>query len=385
MSGSRSTGPRARLAVEHLEDRTVPAFLSGPAVNVNGVFQPSVGLSVAAGNVITSNDFQLLGLVVDEYVLGTGPGVDATVRVYSQSNTGFGFGGGTLLSQFDPYPGIDYRGGINVAVGDVLGDNALEIIVAPAGTAPPFVSVYDANGQLLSSFLAFPALYTGGLTLAVGNVLGGDNANGFPGTGTFKQEIVVGTATQFAFVAVTDGVGNGLRLFEAIPGFTIGVNVATGNIDTDPAGDLFDEIIIGGASRIPVVGTYGVSNDMVPVVLRNAYFAFPPSTGAGVTLAAGSTDGSPGAEVYASLVGTARLRVFNGINTQLRGEVQAFPAGYSRVLNISSSYQSGLYDPNDPTNFDLLDIGIVAGDGPQFQRPRFFFGLPGIPAGLAGP
>jgi|GEM_PF-1450030 len=420
MADSPSPARRARLNVECLEDRTVPAFLTRPGgtINVNGVRQAAVGLSIASGDLI-ADQFTLPGQVRNEYVTGTGPGTAARVNVFSSNGLNQA-GQGLPVVSFDPYPGFNFTGGINVAVGDVLGDARLEIVVTPASNAPGFVTVYDASGNLLSVFLATPAAYTGGLTVAVGNVLGGIAAGGFAGgttSGQFKQEIIVGTATQFDFVGVFDAFGGMQRSFLAFGGARTGVNLAAATIDStrvpgyvvgsgDPDTNAFDEIIVGANSVAPAVAVYSV--DTAPT-LRRFFFAFDQFAGRGVTVAAGSSDGLRGAEIYTNLLGTSRLRVHNGESVTLRGEITVFPPDYTGVLNIALGQFGGFfgfgasYDPRDDDAFPPmmmgpmvdgnpaflnLDLAIVTGDGPAFQAPRFYRGSPGffnIPAPFNGP
>ncbi len=390
-----SPARRARLNVECLEDRTVPAFLTRPGgtINVNGVQQPAPGLSLAMGDLLPDG-LGSLGLAQMEYVTGTGPGVPARVNVFGANGVNAN-GQGLPLVSFNPYPGIDFRGGINVAVGDVLGDRALEIVVTPASNAPGFVTVYNAQGVLLSAFLATPAFYTGGLSLAVGNVLGGIAAGGFPGgntSGQFKQEIIVGTSRQFDFVSVHNAAGAVQRQFFAFGGAPSGVNVAAGSVDStrDPGyvvgsgledTSSYDEILVGAASIAPAVGVFSAWEGAI--ITERLFFAFDPGSRTGVTLAAGGTDNSRGAELYVNLIGTSVVRVFNGETGLLFGQRQVYPAGFTGVLNMAIGYVfPSTYDPSDDddnppdgnSDFIIQDLLIVTGDGPAFQSPRQFIG-----------
>lgn len=417
MADTPSPARRARLNVECLEDRTVPAFLTRPGgtITVNGARQAAVGLSIAAGNLIP-DQFTGMGQVRNEYVTGTGPGTAARVNIFDSNGLNQA-GQGIPIVSFDPYPGFNFTGGINVAVGDVIGDRRLEIIVTPASNAPGLVTVYDASGTLLSAFFATPAGYNGGLTVAVGNVLGGIAAGGFAGgttSGQFKQEIIVGTASQFDFVGVYDAGGGLQRSFLAFAGARTGVNVAAGTVDSTrvpgyivgsgaPDTNAYDEIIVGANSVAPAVAIYSVDTGLT---LRRFFFAFDQNAGTGVTVAAGSSDNIRGAEIYTNLLGTSRLRVHNGETGQLRGEITVFPPDYTGVLNIVAGQFGGFfgfggsYDPRDDDAFPSmfgdsgnpaflnLDIGIVTGDGPAFQAPRFYRGSPNFlnsPAPFNGP
>lgn len=399
---SNSSASTARLAVECLEDRTVPTFLpaASSTISVNGVVQPTGGLSIAAGNLLP--DGLPFGLVEAEYVTGTGPGPEALVRIWSR--------GGILRNSFNPFPG--FTGGINVAIGDVIGDGQAEILVTPASNGPPFVGVFNASGQFISGFfVGGNTTFMGGLNIAAGNVLGGISAGGYSGglvSSQFKQEIIVGTATQASFVVVTDGSGNIQRAFEALPGFTGGVTVAAGNMDSTrtPGFNFFgpsipsdtnsyDEIVVGAASQVPGVTVWSVWQG--GATRLQAFFAFDPAIRAGVTLAAGSTDDVHGAEIFVSLVGTSTIHVYIGETGAFAGEFTVYPAGYSRVVNMTVAYltppgRGGPYDPSDDDtiggdsfDFDTQDLAVVAGDGPFQQEPRYFIGRANQPAGFGGP
>lgn len=397
----------ARLAVENLEDRTTPTFLARPGAQeivVNRATVPTGGLSIAAGDLFPDPGL-FGGRVQNEYVTGTGPGTEAQVRVWRLN----GQPGAPLLT-INPFPG--FTGGVNVAVGDVTGDGAMEIIAAVASNGPPHVKVFSASGELLSSFLAFDAGFQGGLNIAVGNVLGGIASGGYSGgtvSSVFKQEIIIGAASGGSpHVLATDAAGTVLRSFLAFDlGFQGGVTVAAGSIDTkqaDTYSDLggadtnaYDEIIVGAASGTPHVKAFEVWTGAITT--RLSFYAFDPAIKQGVTVAAGGTDGRRGAEIYVSQVGTAapQIRAYSGENAELKSTFTPFPPLYTGVVNMAIGFLTPnlSYDPEDDDayaffggNPDFLwqDMVVVSGDGPFEQQPRFYIGLGlGLPAGAYGP
>lgn len=438
---------RATLGFECLEDRTTPTFLTpnltGPLtgqITFNGAPAIPGGLSIAAGDLLPDNALNINTIsgtpvprAENEYVLGTGPGIQSAVGIFSPRYE--------LRAQFIPFPG--YSGGINVAVGDVLGDGANEIVVAPATASIPVVAVFSPTGQLLSSFVAFSPLYTGGLNIAIGNVSDGVGAGGyhtrfttFAGAGTgsgsggagivginlpdYKQEIIIGTASQSSRVLVTDGGGNVKRDFFAFDQlYTGGVTLAAGSVDKSRAPgyqffqglddvNAYDEIIVGAASVAPAVRIYSAWEG--GITLEQSYFAFPPTIRQGVTVAAGSSNGLRGAEIYTTLIGTSVIQVIDGITQEQLGFAvaqNAFPGApqFSRVLNMAvadfdpaggPAATAGYFPFDDETyqalvtnailtappffleggnpDFVDLDLAVVAGDGPYSQQPRYFTG-----------
>ncbi len=96
--------------------------------------------------------------------------------------TGVGSSGGPLVKIFN-YRGKlisggfftftkKFRGGINLAAGDVNGDGMDEIIVAPAGGYAPEVKIFDDRGNLLNGFFAYDKNFGGGVSVAAGDVNG---------------------------------------------------------------------------------------------------------------------------------------------------------------------------------------------------------------------
>jgi hypothetical protein len=71
-----------------------------------------------------------------------------------------------LIRSFRPFPGLG--SGINIAVGDVDGDNHADIIIAPGPGGPPLVKVYSGvDGSLLAEVQAGRHCDRGGVRLTV--------------------------------------------------------------------------------------------------------------------------------------------------------------------------------------------------------------------------
>ena len=78
---------------------------------------------------------------------------------------------GQVISQFYAYE-TSFLGGVRIATGDMDGDGIDEIIVAPGQGRAAEVRVFKQNGVELTQFrtLAYPAPFTGGVEVAVGDV-----------------------------------------------------------------------------------------------------------------------------------------------------------------------------------------------------------------------
>ena len=180
------------------------------------------------------------------------------------------------------------------------------------------VKVYAFRGggpQLLASFEPFGTLYNGGVQIATGDV-----------TGDRAREIIVGRETNGSTVKVfsfdkTVGQAFEIRSFDAFgPNYTGGVTVAAANVDitqnnmpTDPYDYNYAEIVVGRASQLPEVRVFDAQ--LPTVTMRSSWMAFNinnPLSRQGVDVAAGSTDGRRGAEIYVGLRHTGTVRIFNG-------------------------------------------------------------------------
>jgi len=117
----------------------------------------------------------LNGDAVNEVIAGAGVGGGPHVRVFNKDgkviNPGF--------FAYDPL----FRGGVNVACGDVDGDGIDDIITGPGQGGGPHVRVYDRDGQMKSQFFAFDATEKDGVEV-VATDLDGDGLSEIVGLST---------------------------------------------------------------------------------------------------------------------------------------------------------------------------------------------------------
>jgi hypothetical protein len=90
-----------------------------------------------------------------EIITGAGPGGGPHVRVFSKD-------GKPLIGGFFAYD-REFKGGVSLSVGDVNGDGKGEIISSAGLGGSPRVKIFNRDGKLLDSFLAYESSFTEGI------------------------------------------------------------------------------------------------------------------------------------------------------------------------------------------------------------------------------
>ena len=239
------------------------------------------GLRLAMGRVT--------GNAAPDVVVGSGSGRVAEVKVFKPVTSG----PTTTLTQvlsFRPF-GASYQGGVEVAVGDVDGDNNDEIFVSKAregGDVKVFrvtnaggTTTVNVNAPYATIAKPFGAAYNGGSSVGVADV--GEFANGalVKSVGDNKVEILVGSGAGMpAQVQVYDiSRPASPRLADTIsPAFNAafgrpfqgGVTVTSGRYSANGVADSIDDIVVlagrggsGVAQAIVYDGTVGVAANTV--------------------------------------------------------------------------------------------------------------------------
>ncbi len=122
--------------------------------------------SFTGGVSVATIDFNNDGIL--DIVTGAGPGGAPHVKVYDGATN-------AILSQWYAYP-ASFTGGIFVAVGDIGNDGTFEVVTGAGPTGSPVVAVWDPfTGALLAQFMAYAESFTGGVRVAVND----GNGDGF--------------------------------------------------------------------------------------------------------------------------------------------------------------------------------------------------------------
>jgi ELWxxDGT repeat protein len=269
------------------------------------------GVRVAAGDVTGDRTLDL--------IVGAGPGDPPRVKVFEGGTFTH-----TLRHVFLAYS-FGFRGGIFVAAGDVNGDGKDDIVTGAGPGGAPHVKVFDGRDvtNLLRSFLAYPAEFGGGVSVAVGDVNGDGRADIVtgPGPGTLPH------------VKVFDGRSlRLLRSFLAYNDFRGGVFVAAGDVNGDGKADIVTGPGPGGVPHVKVFdGRTGKT--------LHSFLAFPASFRGGVNVGAGFVNGDGKADLITGKGpgGAAEVRVFDGATLAPLRTFLAHPPPFSGGVFVGAS------------------------------------------------
>ncbi|MDD5040287.1 MAG: DUF1416 domain-containing protein [Patescibacteria group bacterium] len=176
---------------------------------------------------------------VDEIITTTMAGAGPQVRVFNAA--------GEVVSQFFAYA-TSFRGGVQLATGDVDGDGIEEIITIPQQASAPHVRVFDYDGTVVSQFFAYASTIRGSYHLSTGDV----NADGVadvivtPGPGLGPQ------------VAMFTGSGELIgRFFAYATTFRGGMHASVGDVNGDGANEIVASPESNAGPHIRVFNTAG--------------------------------------------------------------------------------------------------------------------------------
>jgi len=179
----------------------------------------------------------------DEIVTASGPGVRGAVRVFSITI----LGGAVLEATLFPY-GPFWMGGVSVAVGDVDGDGMGDIITGAGPGGGPHVRALRPDGTGLASFFAYAANFRGGVEVAAGDLDDDGRADiitgAGPGGGPHVRAVTVDGQVLASFFAYA-------------PGFTGGVFVGSGDFDDDAVDDIVTGAGAGGGPHVRTFDGFG--------------------------------------------------------------------------------------------------------------------------------
>src|SRR5438067_392233 len=177
-----------------------------------------------------------------------------------------------------------FSGGVSVAVFDVNGDGFADVVVGAGPGGGPHVKVFSGkDGSVLQSFMAYAPTFTGGVSVAAGDVNGDGKADVITGAGPGGGP----------HVKVFDGAtGNQIDSFMAYdPAFTGGVDVAAGPVERGTRADVVTGAGPGGGPHVKVFNV-GTGETLV-----QSFFAYDAAFQGGVNVAVSDLTGDGKAEI----------------------------------------------------------------------------------------
>ncbi len=204
-------------------------------ISGNLVDELEINQLIRSGARVASGDIS--GNGKSEIVIVPKKGEKPEIFIFSQE--------GKLIGRFFAY-NPNFRGGMTVAVSDLDNNGQAEIIVGAGPGGGPHVRIFDHRANLKGQFFATDLDFRGGVNVAAGNIDGRGN-----------NRIVVGLmAGSDSAVRIFDRRGNLLGIFLAYENdFRGGINVAVANIDGRE--DRKHEIIVSpGPGRSPEIKVF---------------------------------------------------------------------------------------------------------------------------------
>ncbi len=198
--------------------------------NLTAVFVPATG-NLAGSSGSTTATVGQRAQVLELFAASSGYGIITTVKVYDAD--------GVQLAEFQPY-GPDYWCGAVVATGDVTGDRIEDVIVGTALSGGPHVKVYDGTTfNQIAEFFAYDLSFRGGVNVAAGDLDGdgvaeiitGAGPGGGPQVNVYSFDPAAGLNLLNSFFAYDPGFRGGVSvavaggLLATGPGFTGGPHV----------------------------------------------------------------------------------------------------------------------------------------------------------------
>ncbi len=302
--------------VEHKIDKLIlgPASNGGPHIKVYSDYKIESEFfgfdkQKRNGAHVASYDFDNDGQ--EEVIVGAAPGEQPMVRIFDVH--------GNLQTEFLTF-NKTMQQGINIAASDLDRDGLVEIIVVAKQNYLPVVKIFGADGNLKQEFYALNKFFTGGLSLAVGDV-NGDNFDEIilgvgPGTSSFVKVFNYSLQEISQFIAYD-------------PNFMRGINLAVGDIDGNGRAEIITAPRWGGGPHVRIFDWQGRVNSQ--------FFAYHQKFFGGVNVASGDINGDGVDEVItgAGPGGGPHVRVFNSLGDVI-WQFFAYDDKFTGGVNVAS-------------------------------------------------
>jgi len=298
---------------------------------------------------------------------------NASSRVYA---TGADVGAVSQVTMYDAdgsvrFSGLAYdatfTGGVRVAVADVNGDGVPDLITAPGPGTTSLIQVFDGrNGERIMAFEAYESTFTGGVFITAADldndgyaeILTSPDQGGGPRVRIFQPVRGGGLQSSPGVYADFFGIED--------PNFRGGARLSVGDINGDGIPDLLIGAGFGGGPRVAVFNG-ATLNRARPEKLFADFFIFEQTLRNGVYLSAGDLNG----DGYDDLIagggpgGAPRIFAISGFNLAQRGEQSALANFFAGNTENRGGVRVVAKDLNQDGLSDL-----IVGEGPNDQGFR---------------
>lgn len=163
-----------------------------------------------------------------------------------------------------------WRGGLNLAAGDIDGNGDPEIVVAYAAGSEPMVKIFHTDGKIIGAFLAYEKKFRGGVKIAIANINGRKNHN--------KANIIVSPGKgRDPQIKIFDNRGALVRQFLAYSrNWQGGVNLSVGDLNNDGLPEIATAAQAGAAPHVRVFSPRGE--------LMESFYAWEENWNGGVNI-----------------------------------------------------------------------------------------------------
>ena len=204
------------------------------------------GVNVAVGDINGDGS--------DEIIAAAGRGSPPEIKIFDYQ--------GNLLNAILAYH-PSFTGGVKVAAADFNHDGKADIVSGAGAGGGPHVRVFKENGELISQFFAFNKNFRGGINLAAGDIHG----DGQP------EILVAVEKNSTPQVSAFTYLGTPLESFLSYePNNLFGVNLAAGDINNDGISEIITGPGVGGPPQIRVFNRQGQKSFEISAY-RSGYLA----------------------------------------------------------------------------------------------------------------
>ncbi|MBU1891002.1 S8 family serine peptidase [Patescibacteria group bacterium] len=344
-----------------------------PRLTADGVYYLNIKTIDNAGHVSEGTSYYV-SVKVPFIITGTKEGGGPEVRVYTSD--------GYLITHFNAYAET-FRGGVNVATGDIDGDGVFEIITAAGIGGGPQIRIFDFQGNNKGwDFFAYDTCFRGGVNVAVGDVDGGKSeivtapmSAGGPNTRVFgyRSGVIQPTTENFLSYAstfrggvsvsvgdldggkgeiITTPTSNGgpqIRIFgyrdsvfrpvvlgimAYAESFRGGINSVTGDVNGDGRDEIVTGIVKNGGPHLRI---FGRDSERKISLINPGFMAYHPDFRGGVSLASCDVNDDGYDEIITGVGGDGNplVRIFDQNGVQVMTEFNAYSTDYQNGITVA--------------------------------------------------